>query len=174
VNKILNFSKIEAGKWKYNFAEVDLNEIVAKIFDVYKFHLNNSGFEFVLNCSRLKMKIVADAEAVSEAIINLIDNAVKYSGDRKEVVVRTGLENNSAFVEVVDYGIGISRDDQKKIFDKFFRVSTKDVHNTKGTGLGLTLVKHIVDANKGIITLSSEQGKGSTFKISFPLIKSRS
>lgn len=174
VNKILNFSKIEAGKWKYNFAEVDLSGIVTKVFDVYKFHLTNKGFGFSLDELEAKLPIYADEESVSEALINLIDNAVKYSVDVKKIIIRTGVEFNNAFVEVEDYGVGISQADQKKIFEKFFRVSTKEVHNTKGTGLGLTLVKHIVEANKGTITLKSEQGKGSTFKIKFPLFESRS
>lgn len=171
VNKILNFSKIEAGKWKYNFAEIDLNQIVVKVFEVYKFHLASNGFEFVLKSDDSKLNILADAEAVSEAIINLIDNAVKYSGDVKKVVVKTGIEGRKAFVEVKDYGVGISQEDQKRIFEKFFRVSTKEVHNAKGTGLGLTLVKHIVDANNGEITLRSEVGKGSCFRLTFHLIE---
>lgn len=174
VNKILNFSKIEAGKWKYNFTEVDLNEIVNKVYDVYKFHLKNSGFEFSLSSSGIKLPIYADGESISEALINLIDNAVKYSTEEKKICIMTGLESSYCFVEVKDNGIGISQDDQKRIFEKFFRVSTKEVHNTKGTGLGLTLVKHIVEANKGEIRINSEEGKGSAFKINFPLLEARS
>ncbi|MDP2037602.1 MAG: HAMP domain-containing sensor histidine kinase, partial [Ignavibacteria bacterium] len=172
VNKILNFAKIEAGKWKYNFAKVDLNEILIKIYDVYKFHLSSNGFEFALNAGDKELKVLADAEAVSEAVINLIDNAVKYSGDIKKVLVKTGIEGRKAFVEVEDSGLGISQEDQKKIFEKFFRVSTKEIHNAKGTGLGLTLVKHIVDANHGEISLKSELGKGSCFRLTFPLLES--
>lgn len=171
VNKILNFSKIEAGKWKYNFAKVDLNEILTKIYDVYKFHLSSNGFEFALNVVDKELKILADAEAVSEAVINLIDNAIKYSGEVKKVFAKTGIEGRKAFVEIEDYGLGISQEDQKRIFEKFFRVSTKEVHNAKGTGLGLTLVKHIVDANHGEISLKSEIGKGSSFRLIFPLIE---
>ncbi len=171
VNKILNFSKVEAGKWKYNFAEVDLKETIRKVYDVYKFHLTNSGINFVLEKYSEELRIYADAEAVSEAVINLIDNAVKYSGDAKKVVLKIGLENKNAFVEVMDQGVGISEEDQKRIFDKFFRVSNKEVHNTKGTGLGLALVKHIVEANKGTISVKSEMGKGSEFRITFPLLE---
>ncbi|MBI3125784.1 MAG: HAMP domain-containing histidine kinase [Ignavibacteriales bacterium] len=172
VNKILNFAKIEAGKWKYNFAEIELNQIVAKVFEVYKFHLTSNGFEFALNVEEREMKILADAEAISEAVINLLDNALKYSGYNKKVVIKTGTEGKKAFVEVEDSGLGISQEDQKKIFEKFFRVSTKEVHNAKGTGLGLTLVKHIVEANHGEISLKSEPGKGSCFRLTFPLLES--
>ena len=102
VNKILNFAKIEAGKWKYNFAEIELNQIVAKVFEVYKFHLTSNGFEFALNVEEREMKILADAEAISEAVINLLDNALKYSGYNKKVVIKTGTEGKKAFVEVED------------------------------------------------------------------------
>ena len=115
-------------------------------------------------------KIKIDEEAVSEAIINLIDNAVKYSNDRKEINIKTGTDYNFAYLEVSDKGIGISSEDQKKIFDKFFRVSTGLVHNAKGTGLGLTLVKHIMDAHNGNITLLSSPGFGSRFRLEFPKI----
>jgi two-component system phosphate regulon sensor histidine kinase PhoR len=111
--------------------------------------------------------ISADCEAVSEAIINLLDNAVKYSSEVKEVEIKTGLENNFIYVEVSDKGIGISKEHQDKIFDKFFRVTSGLVHNTKGTGLGLTIVKHIMDAHGGHVSLTSSPGKGSSFKLNF-------
>jgi two-component system phosphate regulon sensor histidine kinase PhoR len=169
VNRILNFSKIESGKWKYNFAELDLNELTEKIYCNYKFHLRNKGFEFSYEPADELKKTDLDHEAVSEAIINLIDNAVKYSTENKKVVMRTGMNDGYVYTEIEDNGIGISNDDQKKIFDKFYRVTTEDVHNTKGTGLGLTLVKHIVDAHKGEIKLTSKLGKGTLFRLSFPV-----
>jgi len=167
VNKILSFSKMEAGKRSYSFEEIDLNEVVEQIYDSYKFHLQNNGFEFTFHKHISPLKIEADAEAISEAIINLLDNAVKYSKDKKSVELLTGEDKASLFVEVKDLGIGIGREDQKRIFEKFYRVSSGFVHNTKGTGLGLSLVKHIMDAHKGEISLSSELGKGSTFRLSF-------
>ena len=112
---------------------------------------------------------ILDGDAVSEAIINLVDNAVKYSEENKKVILKTGKESNFVFVEVEDKGIGISEADQKKVFEKFFRVSTGHIHNTKGTGLGLSLVKQIVDAHKGKVTLQSSPGKGSKFRLMFPV-----
>ena len=169
VNKILSFSKIESGKWKYNFKKLDLNAIIQDIYGNYKFHLEQKEFEFNFIPTLDQLIINADPEAVSEAVINLIDNAVKYCSDRKKIVLRTGLEKAQTFVEIEDSGIGISAADQKKIFEKFYRVSSENVHNTKGTGLGLTLVKHIVEAHNGKIELTSEPGKGSTFRIYFPV-----
>jgi two-component system, OmpR family, phosphate regulon sensor histidine kinase PhoR len=167
VNKILSFSKMEAGKRTYNFEEVDLNEIVEQIYDSYRFHLQNNGFEFIFHRHDSPLKIRADSEALSEAIINLLDNAVKYSKDKKRVELLTGEKQESIFLEVTDLGIGIGTEDQKRIFEKFYRVSSGLVHNTKGTGLGLSLVKHIMDAHKGEVTLSSELGNGSTFRLIF-------
>jgi two-component system, OmpR family, phosphate regulon sensor histidine kinase PhoR len=168
VNKILSFSKIEAGKWKYNFAQTEINSLVKKIFDTYKFHLQNKGFDFVIeDCPELIMANI-DPEAISESVINLIDNAIKYSDGNKKVIVRYGIENKKVFIEVEDLGIGISSIDQKKIFEKFFRVASGNVHEIKGTGLGLTLVKHIMEAHQGEIKLMSELGKGSKFKLLFP------
>jgi two-component system phosphate regulon sensor histidine kinase PhoR len=169
VNTILNFSKMEAGKRKFQFEEKNLNDIVEQMFGNYKFHLKNKNFQFNLSPDKNVPKIKIDEEAVSEAIINLIDNAVKYSDDKKEIKIKTGTDYNFAYVEVSDKGIGISSEDQKKIFDKFFRVSTGLVHNAKGTGLGLTLVKHIMEAHNGKIRLKSRLGEGSTFILLFPI-----
>jgi two-component system phosphate regulon sensor histidine kinase PhoR len=168
VNTILNFSKMEAGKRKYNFVESYLNDVAENVCSSYKFHLENLGFAFSLEKDETIPILKLDEEAVSEAIVNLLDNAVKYSGDNKEIKIHTGKENNYAFVEVVDRGIGIPDNDQKKIFEKFFRVSSGNIHNIKGSGLGLSIVKHIMDAHKGKIKLFSEVNKGSKFKLLFP------
>lgn len=171
VNKILNFSKIEAGKIKYHFEETDLNNVVNNIFSTYCFHLQSNGFKCSVQLADKIGSINADKEALSEAIVNLIDNAVKYSKDKKEISVLTGKENEFAYVEIRDKGVGISKDDQKKIFDKFYRVTSGNVQNTRGTGLGLSLVKHIIESHKGKITIDSSPGKGSSFKLHFPLMQ---
>lgn len=171
VSSILNFSKMEAGKRKFEFIETDLNSILDKILNTYKFHLQNKGFKLVFEKDENIKSIYADEEALSEALINLIDNAMKYSGDIKEITIKTGSMNASAFVEIQDKGIGIAEEDQKKIFDKFYRVPTGLVHNIKGTGLGLTLVKQIVDNHKGSIEVKSKPEKGSTFILIFPVYK---
>ncbi len=167
VNKILNFSKIEAGKRLYNLTETDLNKVVENVFSTYKFHLNNNGFDFNIEQQPSLPIVKADEEAISEALINLIDNAVKYSDNNKSIKLSTGKKNDSVFITVEDKGVGISEKDKKKIFDKFFRVQSGDIYNSKGTGLGLTIVKHIMDAHNGKIELNSQLGKGSTFKLIF-------
>lgn len=171
VSSILNFSKIEAGKRNYNFVETFLNDIVEGVFTSYKTHLEQNGFKTVITKDETIPVQRLDEEAVSEAVVNLLDNAVKYSKDKKEISVRTGFDKDFSFVEIQDYGIGIPKEDQKKIYEKFFRVSSGLVHNVKGTGLGLSIVKHVIDAHKGKIELKSEPGEGSTFRLKFPLLK---
>lgn len=173
VNSILSFSKIEAGKRKYNFTPTNINELIKNVYETYNYHLASKGFRFEIDLGDKIPQINIDGEAVSEALINLIDNAAKYSKNDKIVYLSTGIKNNRVFVEVQDKGIGIPKADQKKIFDKFFRVSTGLVHDTKGTGLGLTIVKHVMDAHNAIIEIESEIDKGSTFRVLFPVDKSR-
>ncbi|OGU68180.1 MAG: hypothetical protein A2W30_09140 [Ignavibacteria bacterium RBG_16_36_9] len=172
VNSILNFSKMEAGKRQYNFVDSYLNDVAENVYRSYKFHLEQKGFTFKILKDETIPIIKIDEEAVSEAIVNLVDNAVKYSDNEKSITIRTGMENNYAFVEVEDKGIGIPDKDQKKVYEKFFRVSGGNIHNVKGSGLGLSIVKHIVDAHKGKIELNSEVNKGSKFRLMLPLSKS--
>ena len=167
VNSILSFSKIEAGKRKYNLSETSINDVVSNIYESYNYHLTSLGFMFNINLEKDLAEIKIDREAVSESLINLLDNAAKYSRDDKYICLSTGIKNNRVFVEVEDHGIGISKVNQKKVFEKFFRVSTGLIHDTKGTGLGLTIVKHVMDAHKAEIEIESEPGKGSIFRLLF-------
>jgi len=170
VNKILSFSKMEAGKAKYDLEPTNLTKVVDDILKTYDYHLKSKGFtcEFVPNGNLPLIK--TDKNAVSEAVINLLDNAIKYSNGSKEIEVRLGESDNEVFIEVQDHGLGISVEDQKYIFDKFYRVSTGAVHNTKGTGLGLTLVRRIMEAHGGSVKVESQAGVGSCFKLVFPVV----
>lgn len=171
INNILDFSRMEAGKKQYHLRMVDLNEIIRQIMQLYRFHLENKQFVVETELSRDALLIQADEEAITEAIINLIDNAMKYSAEGKHIAIRSGMDGSAAFVEVEDHGIGIAPEDQKKIFEKFYRVSGGLTHNTKGSGLGLSLVDFTMKAHGGRATLKSELGKGSRFRLAFPLNK---
>ena len=170
VNRILNFSQLDAGKKTFNFEPIAVNDLCREILDPYADHLKAKGFTFsFLGESRLPA-IQGDRESVSEAIINLLDNAVKYSREEKEIRVRTLIDHEYVYIEVMDKGIGIDRYHQREIFDQFYRAPTGDVHTTKGTGLGLTLVKKIMEAHHGKVSVESTTGKGSTFRLAFPLL----
>ena len=168
VNNILNFSRIEAGKKQYHFQKLNLNQTVEKVLSTYRFHLENAGFALETRLNPHIPDIEGDPEALAEAFINLLDNGVKYSETEKRIEVRSGMENGSVYLEVQDHGIGIAPEDRQKVFEKFHRVSDALVHNTKGSGLGLTLVKHIVEAHHGHIELDSKPGRGSCFRLAFP------
>ena len=168
VNNILNFSRIEAGRKQYHFRPIDLNAVVRSVLDTFISHVQELGFDPVVSLDQNLPAILADEEAVSEAVINVLDNAVKYSDREKYLRVVTGSSDGMAFVEIEDHGIGISREDQKKVFDTFYRVSTGLVHNARGSGLGLALVRHIVDAHGGKVEVRSEQHQGSAFRLLFP------
>jgi len=167
INNILNFSRIESGKKQYNFSRINLNNTVNGVVEMYKFHFQNQGFKLMVNFDKNDLMVNADEEAVSEALINLIDNAIKYSDEKKEIIISTGEQNDSVFLEVKDQGIGISHENQKYIFDEFYRVSTGSTFTKKGSGLGLSLVKHIMDAHGGNISVDSSPGKGSAFRLNF-------
>lgn len=171
VNRILNFAKTESGKRTYKFSQTEVNDFVQKIYDTYKFHLSNSGFNFILELKENLPIIEIDQEAISEAIINLIDNAMKYSYERKKITLRTAANEEFVFIEVRDEGIGIKKEDLKRVFEKFVRISDGEIHNTKGTGLGLSLVSQIIEAHNGKVELLSTYGKGSLFRLMFPVKK---
>jgi two-component system phosphate regulon sensor histidine kinase PhoR len=169
INNILNFSQIESGRKEYSFQQTSLNGVIQDTVDVYSFHLKQKGFELEVNLADGLPAILLDVESITDCLINLIDNAVKYCGSEKFIKISSGKQANSVYFEIIDRGIGISQKDLAHIFDKFYRVSSETVHNTKGSGLGLTLVQHIVQAHSAEINVQSNPGEGTTFRIIFPI-----
>jgi two-component system, OmpR family, phosphate regulon sensor histidine kinase PhoR len=168
VNKILNFSQTEAQKKTFHIERLNLENELNAILQTYDFHLSNKGFTHTLSASE-EVWIKADRESLIECVINLIDNAVKYSDGDKRIEISIGTSGDSGYISVKDYGVGISANDQKHIFDKFYRVPKGNLARSRGTGLGLSLVKQLLEAQHGKITVSSSPGMGSTFKLFFPL-----
>lgn len=169
VNKILSFSQMDAGKKQLHLSELKLGAVVEEVLTTYEYHLKNEGFEVSTNFDDVLIK--GDKDLIIEMIINLIDNAIKYSEKTKKLDISISNQNHKAVLTVKDHGVGISKSDQTYIFDKFFRVSTGDLAKKQGTGLGLALVKQIVDAHNASIELKSEIGKGTSFIVYFPLIE---
>ena len=167
INNILNFSRIEAGRKDFRMAPTDLNAVVRDVLDRYTLTLEQQGFETVSRLDEALPPVRGDAESITEALINLVDNATKYSTDRKKVALTTGGDGEAVFVEVADEGIGIAPEDQTRIFDAFYRASDSLVHDTKGTGLGLALVHKIMEAHGGRVTVDSRPGRGSRFRLYF-------
>ena len=168
INNILDFSRIEAGKKEYEFRETDLPALVRDTLDSYRYQIEQNGFKYEEHISNDIPPVKVDREAIARSLLNLVNNAIKYSSNEKYLAVSLYRQNGSVKLDVVDHGIGIPREEQAKIFDKFYRVCDPMQHETKGSGLGLSLVQHIVNAHGGEVSVESTPGKGSKFTMTLP------
>ena len=171
INNILDFSRIESGKKEYSFRETNVADLVRSTLESYRFEIEQNGFQFEQKIDNDVPPLWVDREAIARSLLNLVNNAVKYSANEKYLGVRLYRHTSGVNLEVVDRGIGIPAKEQVKIFEKFYRVGDPLVHNTKGSGLGLSLVQHIVKAHGGEVAVESAPGKGSKFIITLPLHK---
>jgi two-component system, OmpR family, phosphate regulon sensor histidine kinase PhoR len=167
VNRILNFAKIEANKRTYALANMDAVALLKEIMEDYSHHLRQNGFEYQLEVGEKPIYIEADKDAIYEAVVNLLDNAVKYSTDVKNLKVSLLDDGQEIHIAVEDKGMGIPNQKLEAIFDKFYRVTEGDLYTVKGTGLGLAIVKHIMQAHGGDVKVKSELGQGSIFSLVF-------
>ena len=169
INNILDFSRIESGKKEYNFRETNVADLVRTTLESYRFEIEQNGFQFDQKIDNDVPPLWVDREAIARSLLNLVNNAVKYSSNEKYLGIRLYRHGSAVNLEVVDRGIGIPEKEHVKIFEKFYRVGDPLVHNTKGSGLGLSLVRHIVQAHGGEVAVESAPGKGSRFIITLPL-----
>lgn len=169
INNILNFSRMESETRRYTFAPTDINAVVTDVLSVYSYQFERLAFTVERSLATDLPAVPADAEALAEALHNLIDNAVKYSGETKFLRITTAADGTTLRICVQDEGIGIATEHHSQIFEKFYRVSRGLVHTAKGSGLGLAIVRHIVQAHRGDITVASTPGNGSTFTITLPV-----
>ena len=181
IDNILDFSRLESGAKDYVFEEVELGEVLDEMLEIWRIRLEHQGFEIDVaaagadgaELAESGLLVRADRDALAQALFNLIDNAVKYSGDSKRIELRLESGRGEARWSVRDFGIGISRSEQKRIFDRFHRVGSGLAHDVKGSGLGLALVRHIAAAHGGKVTVKSSLGEGSTFTLHVPLHRER-
>src|SRR5712664_3901482 len=169
INNILDFSRIEAGRKEYEFKETNLADLVRSTLDSYRFQIEQNGFAFEENISSDVPPVIVDREAIARSLLNLVSDALQYSKDQKYIGVSLYRANSRVNLEVRDRGIGIAANEQEKIFEKFYRCGDPLVHNIKGSGLGLSLVRHIARAHGGDVLVESTPEKGSKFTIALPL-----
>ena len=169
ISNVLNFASIEAGKKSYQLVPCDLGDAVRVTYESYRPHLDEKGFTHRLNLAPGLPKVLADADAVSQAVINLLENAVKYSPQKKDVTLAVSGGDGSVEISVVDRGVGISQEDQARIWEGYYRTREARALGTRGSGLGLSLVRHILNAHGGRVKLESQTGKGSVFTLIFPV-----
>jgi len=170
IDNFLTFSRMERNKKAFEFGEVNVNEVVATAVDCARDRLEAAKCRLEMDAPQDLATVNADGDALVTVVLNLLDNACKYSGDRKRIKLRTYSTDESVCVEVSDNGIGMSRRVAKKIFNRFYQVDQTLSRAAGGCGLGLSIVKFIVDAHGGTIDVTSRPGEGSTFTVRLPVV----
>ena len=168
VEKLLQMTDLEKEKIILKLETIGLNDLLNKVSHHFELKINERDGSLKMKLEAHPDVIRADKVHLTNIFYNLIDNAIKYSPDVVEIKVETRTENNNLIVEITDKGQGITKENQSKIFHKFYRVPTGDVHDVKGFGLGLSYVKKLVQTHKWKISATSELGKGSSFIIEIP------
>lgn len=170
IDNILDFSRIESGRKEYRFARGRIEDVVVPLVETFRVRLRPQGFGLAYEGPGEDLgETEIDADAIGQAVHNLLDNAVKYSGDARTIRVGIRRRGGEVAISVGDGGIGIPREEQGRIFERFHRVGTSLIHDVKGAGLGLAIVHHVMQAHHGRVTVESEPGKGSTFTLWIPV-----
>jgi signal transduction histidine kinase len=169
IDNILDFAKIEEGRKKFDFEMVDIGPLLQEIVSTFQDRVRHKDFVIKVQIDKSLPSINVDRAAITQAITNLIDNAIKYSGEAKNIFVRALVENQYLIITVKDSGIGIRKEEIDKVFERFYRGGDALTRTVKGSGLGLTLVKQIMEVHHGNVNVESEPGHGSTFSIKLPL-----
>ncbi|WP_449388724.1 sensor histidine kinase [Chryseobacterium lineare] len=169
VENVLNMSKLERNEVKLFLKETNVRELIRKTTESFNLIVQqrNGSLKQEFNATEYNFKI--DEFHISNMLVNLLDNANKYSPETPEISIKTRNEGHLYVIEVSDKGMGMETQNKTKIFEKFFREETGNIHNVKGQGLGLSYVKKIVELHKGQILVDSHKGKGSTFTIKLPM-----
>ena len=167
VQRILEFSRLEQAR-DYEFEEVDLGPLVRETVAAFEQSLSGQHFSFAVDVGRAPLAVSADPAAIEQALVNLLDNAVKYSRDDRKVTVRLRVIGTEAAIEVLDAGIGIDQADQRRIFERFYRGAGAARHR-EGFGLGLSIAQQLIQAHGGRLEVESAPGAGSTFRVRLPL-----
>jgi signal transduction histidine kinase len=171
VNQLLDFSRLKEGREEFSFETIDLNQLAEEALQSFR----NLGFGARLANALDReglLNISADKDAAYQCIHNLIDNALKYSPNGSQVTIASGRRDGSVFLQVSDRGPGIAPEEQELIFEQFYRARSAGEHGIQGAGIGLALVKRVMKAHGGAVTLESRLGEGSMFQLTFPEAKS--
>jgi signal transduction histidine kinase len=169
LNNVLDFSRIERGQKTYHMQPTRLTEVIQDVVRTMQYPLSEQGFNLNVDIRDGMPELAADRDALEQAILNLLTNAIKYSGENRDIELRLCSQNGSALIQVADRGIGIPAKEQGRIFEKFYRAAVPENRVISGTGLGLALVAHVAKAHGGAVEVESKIGEGSIFSIRLPL-----
>lgn len=170
LDNVLSFSKIEKGAFHYRPVEIALSEAIHQAVERFRYILKQEGFHLAEDIDGARLHAYADPDALNQALLNLLGNAIKYSGRSRDIRLGLRARDGLAEISVTDYGMGIEPAEQRRIFESFYRVPAA-AKETAGAGLGLSLVRHFAEAHGGRVTVLSEPSKGSTFSLWLPLRK---
>ena len=168
IDNVLDFSRIEGGRRRYDLAPTAIEPLVRETLDAFAYPLGQQGFKVEVDIGPDLPELPMDADAVGQALANLVDNAIKFSGDARWLRMEARATNGGVAIAVSDRGIGVPPEEAQKIFEKFYRVGRSDTQARRGSGVGLALVKHVAEAHGGRISVASQTGAGSTFTLWLP------
>ncbi len=169
IENVLDFSRIQRGKKQYDFIIGDVNACVKEVVEMMRPYADRAGFKLLTSFDDLE-PFAFDRDAVVQIVINLIDNALKYAkeAEDKHILICTGKQKDYVTIEVEDHGPGVSRNQQKKIFEAFYRCGDESTRQATGTGLGLALVKRFAEAHHGFVEISTSKPHGALFRVGLP------
>jgi signal transduction histidine kinase len=169
INNVLDFSRIESGRQRYDLRPAAVEPVVHEVLEAFRYPLAQQGFKVDSDIEPDLPELLMDPAAIGQALANLVDNVIKYSGERRRLAVAARLHGEEIRIEVADEGIGIPPAETSRIFEKFYRVGRSETQGRRGSGVGLTLVKHIVEAHGGRVSVESRPGEGSRFILHLPV-----
>jgi signal transduction histidine kinase len=170
INNVLDISKIERGVKQYNLSDLNLNDLITRVYSSMKYQLEQHKFKVAVEIPDKVVYIQGDEDSLDRALTNLISNSIKYSSKERFLSIKLNLSDNHAAIEIADRGVGIGTDDQKKIFNIFYRSEEKHIQSISGAGLGLAIVNHVIKAHNGHVDLTSNPGQGSSFTLRIPIV----
>lgn len=171
IDNVLDFSRLEDGRREYDIVTTAVEPVIRETLEAFDYVLGQQGFKVEVTLPPDLPPVPLDADAVGQALANLVDNAIKYSGDVNTLRIDARIEGDALAISVADTGIGILPEEQPKIFEKFYRVGRSETQGRRGSGVGLALVRHVAQAHGGRVTVESRPGEGSRFTLWFPLCR---
>jgi signal transduction histidine kinase len=171
IDNVLDFSRIEGGRQRYDVEAHAIEPVIHEVTEAFRYSLAQQGFKLDLDVDPDLPDVLVDAPAVKQALANLVDNAMKYSADRRQIGLRVRSDGGFVHVDVTDQGIGIPPAEIPRIFEKFYRIGRSETQERRGSGVGLALVKHIAEAHGGRVSVESQAGAGSRFTLSLPVAR---
>jgi signal transduction histidine kinase len=172
IDNVLDFSRIEGGGQRYDIGAHPVEPLIHEVLDAFRYPLAQRAFKLDVTVAPDLPEVLMDPEAIKQALANLVDNALKYSTERRRLGVSARQEGTWVVIEVADEGIGIPAAELERIFEKFYRIGRSETQRTRGSGVGLALVKHIVEAHGGRAGVESRPEQGSRFSLSLPIAPS--